>query len=163
MKKSLLLPHGFQKIGWAILIPVVLYHIVVVLILDRDNEEVGKAIFNLLNLPVHLSSDGDNTLLWNNAEQWLNNICIFGVVLGGLFIGCSREKIEDELTERLRHNSLLIALWVNYGILLGASLLVYNLNFINVMVYNMFTMLLIFVAVFRWKLWRLRKEVQDEE
>ena len=31
------------------------------------------------------------------------------------------------------------------------------------MIYNLLTMLLIFLAVFRWKLWRLKHAVTDEE
>jgi hypothetical protein len=31
------------------------------------------------------------------------------------------------------------------------------------MIYNMFTILLIFMVVFRWKIWRMKKGVEDEK
>lgn len=34
---------------------------------------------------------------------------------------------------------------------------------LTVMLYNMFTILLIFMAVFRYKIWRMKKGVEDEQ
>ena len=55
------------------------------------------------------------------------------------------------------------SLYVNYAVLIVCSLLVYDLDFLLVMMYNMFTMLLIFMVVFRYRMWRLNKETKDEE
>lgn len=157
----MLLPHGFQKIGWAILIPTLLlcaglligYHI-----FEKDFDESARIIFGWLGLPVRIAGE------WcSNAAHWINNICIFGVVAGGLLVGCSRERVEDEMIARIRLNALMAALWINYGVLLAAALLVYDLQFIDMMMYNLFTMLAIFVVLFRFRLWRLRKEAKDEE
>ena len=93
----------------------------------------------------------------------VNNIAIIGTILGAIFATCSREKIEDEMVHQLRLNSLLVALYVNYAVLIVCSLLVYDLDFLLVMMYNMFTMLLIFMVVFRYRMWRLNKEAKDEE
>lgn len=163
MRKELLLPYGFKKIGWAILIPTLLLSIGLLICtygFDIDFDESAQAIFKWLGLSARGSGE---FLASTNAGHWINNICIFGLVVGALFVGCSRERAEDEMIASIRLNALLIALWINYGILLVAALLVYDLDFINVMIYNLFTMLAIFVAVFRWKLWRLRKEAVNEE
>ena len=93
----------------------------------------------------------------------VNNIAIIGTILGAIFATCSREKIEDEMVRQIRLNSLLVALYVNYAVLIVCSLLVYNLDFLSVMLYNMFTMLLIFMGVFRYRMWRLNKEAKNEE
>ena len=98
-----------------------------------------------------------------SASYLLNNVAIIGTIVGGVLTTCSREKIEDEMTQQLRLNSLLMALYINYGLLIVASLAIYDLKFLNVMLYNMFTILLIFMAVFRYKIWRMKKGAEDEQ
>ena len=93
----------------------------------------------------------------------MNNVTIISIIVGGLFATCSREKIEDEMTQQLRLNSLLTALYINYAALIACALLVYDMDFLNVMIYNMFTILLIFMVVFRWKIWRMKKGAEDEK
>ena len=92
----------------------------------------------------------------------LNNITIISIIVGGLLATCSREKIEDEMTQQLRLSSLLTALYINYAALIVCALLLYDMDFLNVMIYNMFTILLIFMVVFRWKIWRMKKALQNE-
>ena len=67
------------------------------------------------------------------------------------------------MTQHLRLNSLLVALYINYAVLILCSLLVYDLSFVTVMMYNMFTVLLIFMAVFRYNIWRAKKGADYEE
>ena len=98
-----------------------------------------------------------------DSSSLLNNIAIIGIVSGAVLATCSREKIEDEMVRQVRLHSLLVALYINYAVLIICSLFVYGLDFLYVMVYNMFTILLIFMAVFRYKMWRMNKEVQNEE
>ena len=98
-----------------------------------------------------------------DSSYTLNNVAIIGIVVGALLATCSREKVEDEMTLQMRLDSLLVALYINYGLLIVASLLVYDLEFLNVMVYNMFSVLLIFMVVFRYKVWRAKKGAENEE
>lgn len=93
----------------------------------------------------------------------MNNVTIISIIVGGLLATCSREKIEDEMTQQLRLSSLLTALYINYAALIVCALLVYDMDFLNVMIYNMFTILLIFMVVFRWKIWRMKKGAEDEK
>ena len=98
-----------------------------------------------------------------NGSYTMNNITIISIIVGGVLATCSCEKIEDEMTQQLRLNALLMALYINYAALIVCSLLVYDMDFLNVMIYNMFTILLIFMVVFRWKIWRMKKALQNEE
>ena len=98
-----------------------------------------------------------------DGSYTLNNLTIISIIVGGILATCSREKIEDELTQQLRLSSLLVALYINYTALVVCALAVYDLDFLNVMIYNMFTILLIFMVVFRWKIWRLKRGVDDEK
>ena len=99
----------------------------------------------------------------NTDSYLLNNIAIIGISIGAILATCSREKVEDEMTEQIRLNSLLVALYINYAILIVCSLLIYDLDFLQVMLYNMFTILLIFMTVYHWKIWRTKKGVEDEQ
>ena len=122
MEKIFLLPNGFKKVGWIILV---------------------------------------TTLDW--VGKILNNVAIIGICLGCLFVACSRERVEDELIGRIRLNSLLIALYINSSVLIILSLFCYELLFLNVLVFNMFTNIIIFLIVFEMKLWKLKKSLRDEE
>ena len=97
-----------------------------------------------------------------DGSYTLNNLTIISIIVGGILATCSREKIEDELTQQLRLSSLLVALYINYAALVVCALALYDLDFLNVMIYNMFTILLIFMVVFRWKIWRLKRGGDDE-
>ncbi len=97
------------------------------------------------------------------ASPAMNNIAIIGIVAGGLLATCSREKVEDEMISHIRLNSLLVALYINYALLIVAALLVYDLDFLQVMIYHMFTILLVFMIVFRYQVWRTQKGAGDEE
>lgn len=130
--KTLLFPHGFQKLGWCIFAVGVVLGIYA-LVTDFDIGYLG------------------------------NNLVIIATVVGAILATCSREKIEDEVVRQIRLSSLLVALYVNYAVLIVCSLFVYDLDFLYVMMYNMFTILLIFVVVFRYRMWRLNKDMKDEE
>lgn len=142
MKRTLLLPNGFKKIGWVIFIPTFL---------------LGCSIcfFN------------------EDLVQWLvpkavpdsvtTNIAIIGTIVGALMIGFSREKIEDEMIQRIRLNALLVSMWINYLLLIVVSLLVYDFNYIIVMACSMATPLVIFLIVYYVNLYRLNRSVSHEE
>lgn len=153
MKTNLLLPYGFKKIGWAILIPTLALGILMLI----DGFDGFPSFLHAGDTPA------SGFLNSATMTYTLNNVALIGICIGGIMVACSRERIEDELISRIRLNSLLVALYVNYALLIAAALLVYDIQFLNIMVYNLFTMLLIFLAVFRWKLCRLRKEAGNEE
>ena len=102
-------------------------------------------------------------LVQYDSSYTLNNVAIISICVGALLATCSREKVEDEMTQQLRLNSLLTALYINYLVLIVCSLLIYDLEFLHVMMYNMFTILLIFMVVFRYKIWRAKKVVAEYE
>ena len=121
-------------------------------------QRIGWVVFTIS------AAIGAYILFTDNTDSYLlNNIAIIGTCIGAILATCSREKLEDEMTEQIRLNSLLTALYINYAILIGCSLLIYDLDFLSVMLYNMFTILLIFMVVFRYKIWRAKKGVENEQ
>lgn len=84
-------------------------------------------------------------------------------IIGAMMVGFSKEKREDEFIAKLRLSSLLWAVWVNYALLFLAFLFVYGTDFLTVMMYNMFTILIIFIVRFNYLLYKNSKVVLDEE
>ena len=127
MTKELLLPHSFKKIGWVILIPTLLLG--ALMLIDGFN-----------GYPTYLMpAQGTacyETLCSATTGRALNNIALVGICIGGIFVACSRERIEDEMISRIRLNALLTALYVNYALLIATALCTYDLSFLYVMIYN---------------------------
>ena len=96
-------------------------------------------------------------------ETVMNNIAIIGTVVGALFIGFSREKIEDEMIQHIRLNALMAAMWINYLLLIVVSLSIYNINYLTVMACGMATPLVIFLLVYHFNLYRLNRNLHHEE
>ena len=90
-------------------------------------------------------------------DNILNEIVGITFTIGALLAGFSKEKHEDEYIASLRQDSLLWAIYVNYGLLIISMLFIYGFNFLNVMIYNMFTVLLIFLLRFKFMLYKSNK------
>jgi hypothetical protein len=84
-------------------------------------------------------------------------------IIGSLLVGFTKEKNEDEFIEKIRLSSLLWAVFVNYTLLLIAFIFIYDTAFLNVMIYNMFTVLVIFIVRFNYILYKNAKSVSDEK
>jgi len=83
------------------------------------------------------------------------------VLIGLIFIAFSREKIEDEFMMKLRLESLVAVVLISYSLLLLAILFVYGFGFFVALIYNMYTVLIIFIARFYWVKSRENKMLQS--
>lgn len=153
MNNNWLLPHCFQKAGWAILTPFLILGIIRIFWIEPDR------IFRWLGIEVQTGS----LSFTSNADHWVNNLLIIGVVVGTFLTTCSRERIEDELTMQLRQQALMAALWINYAFVILATLFVNDIDYVILITYDMLGFLVLFLGVFRWKLWQFGKEVRNEE
>lgn len=146
--RIILLPYPFKRIGWALFIPTALFGILMAI--DGFNG------FPSFLLPGDAGSS-------STLDAVSNNIVLIGVLAGSLLITCSRERIEDELIGRIRLNALLVALYINILWAVIASLALYNLDYLYVMVINLVSLPILFLIIERVLLWRLRKEASHEE
>ncbi|MBW7468190.1 hypothetical protein K0O23_14030 [Pontibacter aydingkolensis] len=80
-------------------------------------------------------------------------------IVGGLLAAFSKEKDEDEYIAQIRLESLLWATYINYGFLLFSILFIYGSGFYQIMVFNMFTLLIIFLVRFNFILYRSARAV----
>lgn len=158
MTTKLLLPNRYKTIGWFILVPATIFGLILCYY-DFGADWLSARVFAI-------ATDGT----FSNYKFFsLTNVNITNTVIGALFIigamlvSFSKEKQEDEFIAELRLSSLLWAVCVSYILLLLAFIFVYGSPFLNVMVYNMFTVLIIFIVRFNFILYRNAKTVSDEK
>ena len=89
------------------------------------------------------------SLFDSDSLNFTDEIASIGLIVSLLFIAFSKEKIEDEWISQLRLESLQFAVYLNYAVLSLQILLVHNTAFFDIMVYNMFSVLLLFILRFR--------------
>lgn len=112
---------------------------------------------------------GDTGILGGNESFfWLetsvtDEILMLFVIPFGLIFAFSKEKHEDEMVSAIRLNSLAWATIINYIIILLGYLFVYGMPFLNVLMVAMISQLLIFILLFRFKMYRFYKTAGHEE
>ena len=100
---------------------------------------------------------------WIGSERtgfgWIENglgdeIFTLLIIISGLANSFSKEKIEDELISRIRLESLSLSLFINFGFIIISTFLVYNLNYMYVLVFNLFLIILLFNLIFKVRLYK---------
>ena len=76
------------------------------------------------------------------------------IIVSGIVNSFSREKIEDELISRIRLESLSLSLFISFGLIIISTFLVYNLNYMYVLVFNLFLIILLFNLIFKFRLYK---------
>jgi len=149
MKNKLLLAKKYKLIGIIVLVPFVVLGIFNV----YEN-------FQLSFLQLPLTDQYLNSFDFND-KNFTNEVALSGVIVGLLLIAFSREKMEDEFINKIRLESWQWAVLINYILLLFANWLIYGTEFLQVMLYNMLTILIIFIIRFHWSLSRYRKQIAE--
>ncbi|WP_204346823.1 hypothetical protein [Psychroserpens algicola] len=95
-------------------------------------------------------NDSPNTIFSIIENSIIDELAALSIIIGGLLVGFSEEKVEDEFIYKLRKDSLVWAIIFNYIVLMLAIIFVYNFAFFDVLVYNIFTPLLFFIIRFNF-------------
>ena len=74
------------------------------------------------------------------------------IIISGLVNSFCREKIEDELISRTRLESLSLSLFISFGLIIVSTFLVYSINYMYVLVSNLFLIILLFNLIFKFRL-----------
>jgi hypothetical protein len=110
---------------------------------------------------------GIQLLVWHNFrttnsftagdinENFDNELQLVLVALGLLIIAFTKEKIEDEQIAQLRLDCLQWAVYINYAVFFVIILTCYGLGFFAYTLYNVLTLLVFFIARFRWMIYQL--------
>jgi hypothetical protein len=147
MKTNYLLPHKYKVIGWVIFILGVLFGLFI-WITDYESDILTTNVLSIFNDDQIFDS---NKKLFKIIENSLiDELTSLAIIIGGLLVGFTKEKIEDEFIYKLRKDSLVWAIIFNYTILILAIIFVYNFTFFHILVFNMFTPLLFFIIRFNF-------------
>ena len=157
MKTNYLLPNSFKKVGWLLFTVGILGGLYLLFTGYEQN------VFSIKVLSIY-SDDA----LFGDGKGWfkilendiLDELAAIFIILGGLFVTFSRERVEDEFIYKLRKDSLVWAFIFNYSVLLLAVLFVYGFTFFDVLVFNMFTPLIFFI--FRFNFLKHKSQSHEE-
>lgn len=156
-----LFPNKFKKVsGWIFLLSALFgaYYI-----FFTDVESIGAKLFTL-EVPALFH----DRLFSSDKTLWIKNnlfdeLLTFIVVISGFLFGFSKERIEDEYISKMRSNSLATSLYINYGILLLATITTYGLPFLNVMMIQLFSILVLFNLIFTLRLKKHYNSTPNDE
>lgn len=152
MKTKLLLPEKFKVIGFIILLVAIAVTV------------IPESVFgDALTLNLGILSKQDLAFEVSGKTDLLFTIKLLLFLVSLIFISFAHEKIEDEFIAELRLTSWMWAIVINYSLLLVAIMTVYGLNFLNVLMYNIFTPLIIFTIRFNFLLYVNSKKQSDEK
>ncbi len=146
MKQLPLFPHSWQRIGYIVL-PVFL--------------AIGIAyLFFDYNIPwLQYKHDVKNIFDFSD-NNFTDELASLGMILSLLLIAFSKEKTEDEMIQFIRLESLHWAVYANYFVLALSIIFVYGGAFFHVMIWNMFTVLIIFIVRFKYLMFKYNKSNQ---
>jgi len=142
--------YKYKKIsGWIfyLLIPVGLF----LLLTERIQDIFVVNVFSIFSYE------------WIGSERtgfgWIENglgdeIFTLLIIVSGLINSFSKEKIEDELISRIRLESLSLSLFISFGLIIVSTFLVFNINYMYVLVFNLFLIILLFNLIFKFRLFK---------
>ena len=142
--------YKYKKIsGWIfyLLIPVGLF----LLLTERIQDIFVVNVFSIFSYE------------WIGSERtgfgWIENglgdeIFTLLIIVSGIVNSFSNEKIEDELISRIRLESLSLSLFISFGLIIISTFLVYNINYMYVLVFNLFLIILLFNLIFKFRLYK---------
>ena len=100
---------------------------------------------------------------WFGSEQtgfgWIENglgdeIFTLLIIVSGLINSFSKEKIEDELISRIRLESLSLSVFISFGLIIISTFLVFDINYMYVLVFNLFLIILLFNLILKFRLFK---------
>ena len=152
METRLLLPNKFKSAGWLILLFSIILWIYVVFIIKDEIAILNSSTFTIIGSEL-LRPTEYFTIIQTNLTYTLIGILF---IIGGLIVVFSREKVEDEFISKLRLVSFQWSFLINHLLLLFFFLFVYGIDFMSVMIYNMFTTLILFIIRFHYLLFKYK-------
>lgn len=149
MESKFLLSNRFKNIGWIMLVVSIIIWSYVTFVFKDDLPFLETNVFTVVGSEFMQSDIAYFRLVKANITFTLVGSLF---LIGGMLVVFSKEKIEDEYISKLRLQAFQWAFISNYIILLLLFLFVYGIEFFQVMLYNMFTMMVLFIIRFQYLL-----------
>lgn len=149
--KTFLFPAAAKHWAWLVLLPA--------LALGIANLYGGYDLGFLSFRGTALASVYDDGIFSGNMN-FTDEVAAIGIIVGLMLMCFSAERVEDEFTMALRLNALSWAVWCHFVVLCSVILLVHSAEFYLALVYNMFTMLVLFRLRFSYLIWKNNREAE---
>ena len=149
MNKNYLFPHHFQVVGWVLAIAAVVAFFI-----------FKNWFFKMPSLyydGVPFLDDEEKTGFFCMARSGILTLAMPVFTIGLLFIGFSKEKIEDEFVKSIREQSLVWATYVTAALFILATLFIAGFAYTYVPYVVFFVFLILFIVKFRIALLRFNK------
>jgi len=159
MKTLFLFPNKFKTIGWILFVPAIMLTIIISILEINTDEILVINVVSILETSISLKSSFFSII----KNGVVDEILTITMIIGGLLIGFSKLKNEDEYISKIRYESLVWATYLNYAIILFLTVFMYGMVYLNVLFYNMFTLLLFFIIRFHYMIYKLNKSSNDDE
>ena len=151
MNKNYLFPHRFRMIGWVLAIAAVAVYVAQQLWFPNFS-------FKMPSLYCDVLFDDDNESgFFRMARTNILSLAMPVLTIGLLFIGFSKEKVEDEFVQYLRAQSLIWATYVTAILFIVSTLLIYGFSYLYVPFFVFFVFLILFIVKFRIEMFRFNK------
>ena len=147
MKKNYLFPHRFRVIGWVLAIIAVVGY----LWLPEIHFKMPSLYFDVL------FDDDNESGFFRMARAEILSIAMLLLTIGLLFVGFSKEKVEDEFVHYLRAQSLIWSTYVTAALFIIATILIYGIAYIIVPYLVFYAFLILFIIKFRIELRHFNK------
>ena len=147
MNKNYLFPHRFRMVGWVLAIVAVVGY----LWLPEIHFKMPSLYFDTFFY------DDNESGFFRMARTNTLSIAMPLLTIGLLFIGFSKEKVEDEFVQYLRAQSLIWSTYVTSALFIIATILIYGIAYIIVPYLVFYAFLILFIIKFRIELHRFNK------
>ena len=162
MKTQFLFPRSFRTIGIFLTTVTVLILLTQVLGVDAHINLLDKVqVPAILDTGSALGSNSSYRFFTMIEDDFGYEVLNVMGILGCLFWGFSREKVEDELIAKLRLESLLWATYVHFFVFLIFILGLYGTGFTYVLYFNMYVVLVLFIIRFRVVLLKAKRKLAE--
>lgn len=151
MNKNYLFPHRFRIIGWVLAIVAVAAFIVTQIWFPNLSFKMPSLYFDTF------FDDDNESGFFRMARTNTLSIAMPLLTIGLLFIGFSKEKVEDEFVQYLRAQSLIWSTYVTSALFIIATILIYGIAYIIVPYLVFYAFLILFIIKFRIELHRFNK------
>jgi hypothetical protein len=160
MKTNFLFPNSWKTTGWVMFILPILTALYYWIKDDASLYETFEVTtFAIYSDEIFTKSGFFNTI----SNPILDEILLIICLIGGLLVGFSKTKNEDEMIAHLRYTSLVWATYFNIIFMIIATLFVFGMVYFNVMIFFMISSILFFVIRFHFMIYKLNKYNQDDK
>ncbi|AFH49449.1 Hypothetical protein IALB_1742 [Ignavibacterium album JCM 16511] len=152
MNLKIFLPHKFKFVG------LILFLLGIVSAYLRFSLGIKPTFLTIPVFSVYSSFLETKTFqfITNNISEEIVTLLL---LIGLLLLNFSKEKTEIELTDKLRLKALISSIFVNTLLMIFCTLFIFGFAFVNVLMINLFSQLLLYQIIFRFLIFRNRNKL----